>query len=429
MLDYIQGLVIIFFEMLCFVLFVDSLYAPVIENKAFLKVLRLVLLETISFVITILCYEYTILRVVLVIIISSYVFKCFNKQSYVKNLAVSTVFIGVIMLVDYIALTIYSSIVPDYENYLEIIQPFVIILSKSILFLVVLLIKRKIDRKNILLLRDSDWIKFLFFPIFTVLITTVIIYNSEIVVKNGLELILWVIACGLVGIDFFVFYFIIDVTNKQSIINEKDLLNVQAQNQLLYYERIKEDIDDQRRLSHEYNNQLECIDTLIHNGNYEELKKYMSEITERVAHDIDYIDSNNAIVNAIVNTKYHEAVEKGITFIFFINDLSCITTSSEDMVVILDNSLNNAIEASAKCKNGIIKLKVAFEENNLIISVKNTYEGIIRKNQDAFITVKDNKKIHGFGIKNIERVVEKNKGIVTTKYDDKEFYISLIIPQ
>ena len=307
------------------------------------------------------------------------------------------------MLVDYIALTIYSSIVPDYENYLEIIQPFVIILSKSILFLVVLLIKRKIDRKNILLLRDSDWIKFLFFPIFTVLITTVIIYNSEIVVKNGLELILWVIACGLVGIDFFVFYFIIDVTNKQSIINEKDLLNVQAQNQLLYYERIKEDIDDQRRLSHEYNNQLECIDTLIHNGNYEELKKYMSEITERVAHDIDYIDSNNAIVNAIVNTKYHEAVEKGITFIFFINDLSCITTSSEDMVVILDNSLNNAIEASAKCKNGIIKLKVAFEENNLIISVKNTYEGIIRKNQDAFITVKDNKKIHGFGIKNIER--------------------------
>lgn len=129
MLDYIQGLVIIFFEMLCFVLFVDSLYAPVIENKAFLKVLRLVLLETISFVITILCYEYTILRVVLVIIISSYVFKCFNKQSYVKNLAVSTVFIGVIMLVDYIALTIYSSIVPDYENYLEIIQPFVIILG------------------------------------------------------------------------------------------------------------------------------------------------------------------------------------------------------------------------------------------------------------------------------------------------------------
>ncbi|MBP3717940.1 MAG: hypothetical protein J6I58_00270 [Eubacterium sp.] len=137
------------------------------------------------------------------------------------------------MIIDYISISIYSTIVPNYAEYIEVIQPIIVILSKSILLLVVLIIKRVIDRKNIILLSDADWLKFLFFPIFTVLVIIIIVYNSEAVINNELELFLWVIACGLVGIDIFVFYYIIDITNKQKIINEKELLNIQANNQIL----------------------------------------------------------------------------------------------------------------------------------------------------------------------------------------------------
>ena len=428
MIDYIQGGVIVLIEAYCFVLFVDSLYESICEKNIYLKLFRLLLLTGCSFVISSCLYNNVLLRLAVLVLVSSLIHKYFNKQSYIKNIVVSAIYIGLIMIIDYISISIYSTIVPNYAEYIEVIQPIIVILSKSILLLVVLFIKRVIDRKNIILLSDADWLKFLFFPIFTVLVIIIIVYNSEAVINNELELFLWVIACGLVGIDIFVFYYIIDITNKQKIINEKELLNIQANNQILYFERIKDDIDRQRSLSHEYNNQLECINTLLSDNNLDELKNYMSEVTNKVRHDSDYIDTNNAIVNAVINTKYYEATEKDITFIFFINDLSKLTIDSDDLVILLANSLNNAIEACQNCKDRVIKLKIVLVENELIISVSNTYNNVRKKNNE-YLTTKSDYQSHGFGIKNMERIVDKNDGIISVKNDEKQFYLSIMIPQ
>ena len=55
------------------------------------------------------------------------------------------------------------------------------------------------------------------------------------------------------------------------------------------------------------------------------------------------------IIDAILNSKYKETLDKGIVFIFQINDLSGIKMCDEDIVVILSNLLNNAIEACERC--------------------------------------------------------------------------------
>ena len=69
-------------------------------------------------------------------------------------------------------------------------------------------------------------------------------------------------------------------------------------------------------------------------------------------------------------------MDKGIVFIFQINDLSGIKMCDEDIVVILSNLLNNAIEACEKCSGKkFMKMKLVKEKDNIIISVKNTYDG------------------------------------------------------
>lgn len=70
-------------------------------------------------------------------------------------------------------------------------------------------------------------------------------------------------------------------------------------------------------------------------------------------------------------------MDKGIVFIFQINDLSGIKMCDEDIVVILSNLLNNAIEACEKCSGKkFMKIETMVKEkNNIIISVKNTYDG------------------------------------------------------
>lgn len=136
------------------------------------------------------------------------------------------------------------------------------------------------------------------------------------------------------------------------------------------------------------------------------------------------------IVNAILNTKYQEAISKHIVFVLKVNDLSRIGIDDEDLVVVLANLLNNAIEACEKCEEKkIIKFKFMVEDELIILSVKNTYNQPLVYDNDEIRTSKTvEPEAHGVGIKNIIRIVEKYEGEYVIQDNDKEFYFSLIIP-
>ena len=135
------------------------------------------------------------------------------------------------------------------------------------------------------------------------------------------------------------------------------------------------------------------------------------------------------IVNSILNTKYQEAISKHIVFVFKVNDLSRIGIDDEDLVVVLANLLNNAIEACEKCEEKkIIKFKFMVEDELIILSVKNTYNQPLVYDNDEIRTSKTvEPEAHGVGIKNIIRIVEKYEGEYVIQHNEMEFYFSLII--
>ena len=124
-----------------------------------------------------------------------------------------------------------------------------------------------------------------------------------------------------------------------------------------------------------------------------------------------------------------EAVKKDIVFIIRVNDLLHINIKNEDLVVLLSNLLNNAIEACEQCKDKrVIKLKFMIENDDMILSVKNTYNAPIIKRGGSLVTAKKEKEEHGIGIKNVIKVVEKYHGTYAIQNDDKEFMFSIMIP-
>ena len=140
-----------------------------------------------------------------------------------------------------------------------------------------------------------------------------------------------------------VFYLISDISLKNKQIYEKELLQIQARNQLELYKRNLAETKKQRRLVHEYKNQLECIFTLCKTEQYLELQNYLSQLTRKVWKQLGYINTNHAIINAVLNAKYEEAIDKNIIFICKINDMSKLQLDYQDIVVLLSNLLNNAI--------------------------------------------------------------------------------------
>lgn len=117
-------------------------------------------------------------------------------------------------------------------------------------------------------------------------------------------------------------------------------------------------------------------------------------------------------------------------FIFQLNDLSTIGIEDEDIVVILSNLLSNAIEACEKYSGKkVIKLKFIKEGDDIIISVKNTYNGELEIRDGEIQTSKlyDSDE-HGIGINNIIDVIEKYQGSYTIQNDKEEFYFSIMLP-
>ena len=167
----------------------------------------------------------------------------------------------------------------------------------------------------------------------------------------------------------------------------------------------------------------------LHHKNIKELEEYVNLLEEKKPIEQATIDTKHVIVNAILNTKCEEMQSKDILFVSKINDLSELTIRDDDLVVLLSNLLNNAIEACEQSSDKIIKMKFEIEGNQIILSVKNSIVGLPTQVDGKIVTSKtDHPEEHGIGLKNVEEVVEKYDGAYALKFDEGWFMISMMIP-
>ena len=307
----------------------------------------------------------------------------------------------------------------------------VILLAKAIVFLCVLIIKKQLGDKSTDILVDTDWLKLLIFPIFTIIIITSMLSFFKYVETSEQTMLLFIGAFGMIGMNIVVFYLINDIVERETQLYENRIFQLQAKNQAEKYQSISENFDRQKKRTHEYKNQIECIESLLEKKQYSKLEEYVKGICGKLDKELDAIDTNNVIVNAILNTKYQEADENGIVFVLRVNDLSELRIADEDIVTILSNLLNNALEACRKCDSSrrILKLKFVNEDGMIKIGVRNTFNNpILYENGEIKSTKMLQTEDHGVGIKNIIEVIEKYDGSYVIKDDNQEFYFSIIIP-
>ena len=146
---------------------------------------------------------------------------------------------------------------------------------------------------------------------------------------------------------------------------------------------------------------------------YDGLEKYLSEMLKDISIiSKDNYDVGNEIINTVINSYFHpikkfcEIKVKG----FADNKLNI---SQRDLCVVVSNLVKNAVEEleNSQSDSKRIVFEVKQGKNFLHITVKNTidYEKISLKNNFPITTKKD-KKMHGLGLKNVEKVAEKYNG-------------------
>ena len=328
-----------------------------------------------------------------------------------------------------VKITMFREINPALEyDYYEMYM----ITAEVIINLIIIIIccknkGRLIETMN--LLRDKEWLNVLFISFVSSLILTITVKESGMQENYYVDLMVICIDVTVVILDFAIVGLFIQSIKKQKNIVESEAVLARVKNEIALYRSISDNLEKQKRKSHEYNNHMAAIKGMLVQGQIDELQKYVSVIVEKEKKLPAEINTYHTIINAILNTKYDEIKQKDITLIMKVNDLSGITMSDEDIVVLLSNLLNNAIEACEKSKEKMLKLKFVIEDEQIILSVKNSIAELPISVDGQLVTSKvDKEDSHGIGMKNIVDVIEKYSGRYVIDYDQQWFTVSMIIP-
>lgn len=102
-----------------------------------------------------------------------------------------------------------------------------------------------------------------------------------------------------------------------------------------------------------------------------------------------------------------------------------------DLCIILGNALDNAIEGcmrSIKAEERYIDLIVHLDRKNLIILVRNSFDGKILKTKNGhLITTKNDNNNHGLGIDSIKRTTNKYHGTVIIDTENNCFKLKIVL--
>ena len=431
MLSYLESISVIIMETVCCKLFFEA-FAKKRNEDRLNDYLFIILLSGMNFMLVYFVGDNMLFKQILIILVTGLIMFMYAEIKLWKSFCIALLFQSLLMAVDYVFYLYYlfmneriSLSVSGYEFSWNLSAA----LAKLTLFMTVLFLKTKIARGDAEdILKGAEWFRFIAFPLFTIIVLCAMLWTSGGSDNVKVGNIDFLIAFGLVAINIIVFYLVCDILRRERRIREDDMYRTKVRNQTELYKALYTNYEKQRKKAHEYKNQVMCMEGLLKKKQYDELEKYIDNISGKLSGERSCIRTNNALVDAIINTKYKEMEEKGILCVLVLTELKDLPIDDDDTVVILSNLLNNAIEACEKSEKKIVKVKIVKEDNDIVISVKNSYNGEIKKNLNDFVSTKEDTDGHGFGIRNIKESVARYGGTCSITYDDMDFSFSILIP-
>ena len=182
------------------------------------------------------------------------------------------------------------------------------------------------------------------------------------------------------------------------------------------------------RAKHDFKNHLIILEGLIRVDEKEELKEYFHKMDQEYQLSEDYIYTGNKILDGLINNKLKIMKTTGASIETNIQIPEKMEVNAFDLVIVIGNLLDNAMEALNQQECGSFYLEISYKKGMLFIYVWNTYEGELLKKGDMMIlTKKKSNEPHGIGLSNIRRVVEQYHGDMIIHTENNFFTVRIII--
>lgn len=192
------------------------------------------------------------------------------------------------------------------------------------------------------------------------------------------------------------------------------------------FEQIQATFDYLRKAKHDFNIHLRTIYRMTGLSGNAEIAEYVSELIDETPNATFGVYTGNAAIDAVITESALTAARYNIDFSTTVIAPEKMPVSDVEFCSCIGNLLDNAFEACAKADgNKFIKFVMDYNKDTLRIRVRNSSNGVYKKNDKGLITVKSNSVLHGIGIKRIKEIVAKYDGMCS--FFPKEDYFEAII--
>ena len=192
-----------------------------------------------------------------------------------------------------------------------------------------------------------------------------------------------------------------------------------------YFEILEKNNEDLKIFTHDIKNHLMHISSLSES---EEVKNYVNDLCGTVTSFGNKIVSKNKTLDIIIN-KYSVLCEsKNIKLNFDTKTENLLFVEPTDLSTILNNLLDNAVEASEKSQEKFVNVKISLNEHNTkVLTIINSCDNEPVTKNDKLVTTKENSSGHGLGIKSVKRTLKNYNGDFEWFYDKEKKEFKVIV--
>lgn len=194
-----------------------------------------------------------------------------------------------------------------------------------------------------------------------------------------------------------------------------------------HIQRLIEEDEARRRLAHDMHAHLQALNMLTQKEDLEQLKKYLEEMEDGLNRVKVLRYTSIPAVDAIISEWHKRALDTQSEWSFK-GDISKIEHLSVfELCTLFSNLLSNAVEAVERIVGEKkIDVNISVFQGKLVLELGNSCDAVQSSKSRPRTNKKDSIN-HGLGLKNVEEVVHKHKGLLEYETEPGWFQINIVI--
>ncbi len=291
-------------------------------------------------------------------------------------------------------------------------------ITKFIFFMAAKGLVNKIKNKEITL-KINEWICII--AVFIVSVVILLLASEIQYSQADRKFNMILLVYGIAVINIITVIFVNKLAQKNKSETMLKIMKIHDEEQRKAFQSIEQMHKNIQILRHDMKSEWVVINQAIKSGNYE----YAQSISEKMVGSKiksfeDTITVSNPALNAFLNYKINTATESGINISSYIQD-DFEAFEDYDIIMLLSNLLDNAIEAGEKIDDPSISIVITTKANYLSIVISNKIKESVLSKNPKLKSTKHDAAGHGLGTKSVKQICDKYDGMIDYYEKDDVF--------